>query len=166
MLRSGARADVELVSEEGREVLRGIREEVLIGVHLEQLLLQGSLHLNRSRALAQQGLQLEAAQELSVAVALHGAQQAAGLRRDQEATEQLIKAYYLRAKTRLSRQRVAPARADLRSAWALGPKAGTAALLRQAEQEVDKMEKEKLRSNKKLAKEIAKLADTAMAGAI
>lgn len=164
MILSGARADVEMVSGSCREVVRGIPEQVLIGVHLEQLLLQGSLHLNRSRALAQLGQQPEAAQELSVTMALWAAHGAAGRSMGQEATEQLIKAHYLRAKTRILRQRPEPARADLRSAWALGPAPGTAALLRQAEREVDVMEKEKLRSNKKLAKEIAKLADTAMAG--
>ena len=94
MILSGARADVEMVSGSCREVVRGIPEQVLIGVHLEQLLLQGSLHLNRSRALAQLGQQPEAAQELSVTMALWAAHGAAGRSMGQEATEQLIKAHY------------------------------------------------------------------------
>ncbi|CAK9008849.1 unnamed protein product [Durusdinium trenchii] len=159
-----SKADVELRTEGSLEVVRGIPQHALIGVQLEHLLLQGSLHLNRSRALAQIGQQQEAAQDLSIAIALWATHSASGGSIPAEGTEQLIKAHYLRAKTRISRQRPEPARGDLRRAWALGPSAATAALLRQAEREVDIMEKEKVRSNKKLAKEIAKLADVAMSG--
>lgn len=163
LVDDSGKANVELRSEKSVEVVRGIPQNALIGVQLEHLLLQGSLHLNRSRALTQMGQQQEAAQDLSVVIALWAAYSASGSSMETECKEQLIKAYYLRAKTRISRQRPEPARAD-RSAWAVGPSTATAALLRQAERDVEIMEKEKVRSNKKLAKEIAKLADVAMSG--
>lgn len=164
LVDDSGKANVELRSETSVEVVRGIPQNALIGVQLEHLLLQGSLHLNRSRALTQMGQQQEAAQDLSVVIALWAAYSASGSSMQTECKEQLIKAYYLRAKTRISRQRPEPARADIRSAWAVGPSTATAALLRQAERDVEIMEKEKVRSNKKLAKEIAKLADVAMSG--
>ncbi|CAJ1346599.1 unnamed protein product [Effrenium voratum] len=156
------RADVELRKDGRVEVLQGVPHHALIGVQLDQMLLQGSLHLNRSRALAQLGQQQEAAQDLSVTIALWAAYKAAGKPLETEGKEQLVKAYYLRAKTRILRQRPEPARADLRCAWALRPE--STAALRQAERELELMEKEKVRSNKQLAKEIAKLADVAMSG--
>merc|ERR1712157_132054 len=76
--------------------------------------------------------------------------------------EQLTKAYYLRAKTRLSRLKIEPARADLRAAWSLEPPEVTAKLLRQLERDIDFAQKERVRSNKRIAKEIAKIADAAM----
>merc|ERR1712167_474483 len=114
-------------------------------------------YMNRSRSLSQLGHSQEAAQDLSVVIGLWGA-----ALDGQEKREQLTKAYYLRAKTRLSRMRIAQARADVRSAWALEPPAATAKLLKQVEREIDIAEKEKIRSNKRIAKEIANFADTAM----
>ncbi|CAE7559731.1 rnhA [Symbiodinium natans] len=149
------------------EVIEGIPGSAVLGVRLEQLMLQGSLHLNRSRALTQLGHQAEAAQDLSIVISLWATHSAAGsprVAKDEECKEQLVKAYYLRAKTRLSRQRIEPARNDLAAAAALRPGEATAALLRQAERELEAVQKEKVRSNKKLAKEIAKFADAAMSG--
>jgi len=164
LVDDSGKADVELRNERTKEVVRGIPQNVLIAVQLEHLMLQGSLHLNRSRALSQMDQQQEAAQDLSVVISLWAAYAASGSSMQAESKEQLIKAHFLRAKTRISRQRPEPAREDLRSAWALKPSTATAALLRQAEREVEIMEKEKVKSNKKLAKEIAKLADVAMSG--
>ncbi|CAE7490716.1 rnhA [Symbiodinium microadriaticum] len=149
------------------EVLHGVPLSAVLGVRLDQLLLQGSLHLNRSRALAQLGHQAEAAQDLSIVISLWAAHAAAGsprIGKDEECKEQLVKAFYLRAKTRMSRQRIEPARSDLAAAAALRPAEATATLLRQAERELEAVQKEKVRSNKKLAKEIAKFADSAMSG--
>lgn len=149
------------------EVLQGVPLCAVLGVRLDQLLLQGSLHLNRSRALAQLGHQAEAAQDLSIVISLWAAHAAAGsprIGKDEECKEQLVKAFYLRAKTRMSRQRIEPARSDLAAAAALRPAEATAKLLRQAERELEAVQKEKVRSNKKLAKEIAKFADSAMSG--
>ncbi|CAE7420830.1 rnhA [Symbiodinium necroappetens] len=149
------------------EVLHGVPLPAVLGVRLDQLLLQGSLHLNRSRALAQLGHQAEAAQDLSIVISLWAAHAAAGsprIGKDEECKEQLVKAFYLRAKTRMSRQRIEPARSDLAAAAALRPAEATATLLRQAERELEAVQKEKVRSNKKLAKEIAKFADSAMSG--
>eukprot|EP00439_Symbiodinium_sp_Y106_P073214 s828_g13.t1 len=139
-----------------------------LGQHTRTLLrAEGSLHLNRSRALAQLGHQAEAAQDLSIVISLWAAHAAAGsprIGKDEECKEQLVKAFYLRAKTRMSRQRIEPARSDLAAAAALRPAEATAKLLRQAERELEAVQKEKVRSNKKLAKEIAKFADSAMSG--
>ncbi|CAE7035799.1 rnhA [Symbiodinium sp. CCMP2592] len=149
------------------EVLQGVPLSAVLGVRLDQLLLQGSLHLNRSRALAQLGHQAEAAQDLSIVISLWAAHAAAGsprIGKDEECKEQLVKAFYLRAKTRMSRQRIEPARSDLAAAAALRPAEATATLLRQAERELEAVQREKVRSNKKLAKEIAKFADSAMSG--
>mmetsp|Transcript_4490 Transcript_4490/g.9124 ORF Transcript_4490/g.9124 Transcript_4490/m.9124 type:complete len:350 (+) Transcript_4490:1-1050(+) len=154
---------------------RTVSWRALIRIHREHLVLQGSLYMNRARCLTQAGRQQEAAQDLSLVVSLWTASRPAeapprGLpeRLEQlakvpvEGREQLTKAYYLRAKTRLSRMRIEPARSDAREAWALEPPEATAKLLRQLDREIDTAKKEILRSNKKIAKEIAKFADAAM----
>ncbi|CAK0884921.1 unnamed protein product [Prorocentrum cordatum] len=129
----------------------------LIAVHDGHLQLQGSLYMNRARSLAQQGRNREAAQDLSVVIGLWAA-----CDDESERREQLLKAHCLRAKTRLARMRVGPAREDVAAAWALGPPEATAGLLRQLERDVAAAEKEKLRSNRRIAKEIAKFTDAAM----
>eukprot|EP00933_Yihiella_yeosuensis_P072115 TRINITY_DN80420_c0_g1_i1.p1 TRINITY_DN80420_c0_g1~~TRINITY_DN80420_c0_g1_i1.p1 ORF type:complete len:406 (+),score=106.66 TRINITY_DN80420_c0_g1_i1:44-1261(+) len=170
------RADVRLCSSchGTKEVIRAVPWRVLIAVHTQQLQFQGSLYLNRSRTAANSGRNQAAAQDLSMVIALWSAYDAhfaslgstndVGSVAPTQATErrdQLVKAYYLRAKTRLARLRIEPARADIKSAWELDPPEATAKLLRQMEREVEVTLKEKVRSNKKLAKEIAKLADQA-----
>lgn len=140
------------------QVLKGVPWRVLIPVHTGQLLLHSSLYMNRARGLAQVGRHQESAQDLSVAIGLWTATGTTLAYR----REQLTKAYYLRAKARLVRMRVGPARADVREAWALEPAEATAKLLRQVEREIDAAQKEQARSNRKLAKEIANFAESAM----
>lgn len=146
-------------------VVSGAPWRALIQVHQELLPLHGSLLLNRARALSQVLYYQEAAQDLSLVIALWSV---LGLlepsSQPPEQQEQLTKALYLRAKTRLSRMRIEPARQDLQAAWALSPPEATADLLRRLEREIDQAQKEKVRSNKKLAKEIAKFADNVMSG--
>jgi len=164
---AGQRATVaQATAATGAPRTRTLPWRALIRIHNEHLPLQGSLYLNRARGLMQTGRQQEAAQDLSVVVGLWtagsaAAEQAPGLA---ARLEQLAKAYYLRAKTRLSRMRIEPARSDARAAWALEPPEATAKLLRQLDREIDAAHKELLRSNKKIAKEIAKFADAAMSG--
>jgi len=82
---------------------------------------------------------------------------------ESERREQLIKAHYLRARTRLARLRIEPARADLAGAIALDPPEATGKLLRQLQRDIDVAERDRMQSNKKIAKEVAKFAEQAMA---
>lgn len=149
------------------QLLVGVPWRTLVPVHEEQLQLHSSLYMNRSRCFSQTGRYQHAAQDLSIVLGLwstpprrgtsHGEKSA------EERKEQLTKAYYLRAKTRLARMKFTLARADVAEAWKLEPPDATAKLLRQFEREVDIAQKELERSNKKLAKEISRFAESAMA---
>merc|ERR1712039_454776 len=108
----------------------------------------------------------EAAQDLSVAIALRqsppmGAADV-GEADEEERRKQLAKAYFLRAKTRLARLRVQPARADVREAWKLEPPEDTAKELSGLEKTIALEERRQRISNKRLRSEICKLADAAM----
>jgi len=121
--------------------------------------------MNRARGLAQLGHQQDAAQDLTVAIALWTASDQAGANMSaEECKEQLIKCFCLRARTRLARMRVEAARTDVTAAWALEPSDASGKLLRQLESEVGAAQREQTRSNKRLAKEIAKFADGVMSG--
>lgn len=162
---AGQRATVlPAVAAAGAPQPRTLQWRALIRIHPGHMPLQGSLYMNRARCMMQAGRQQEAAQDLSVVVGLWtaGCPAAGPSHGLAERLEQLTKAYYLRAKTRLSRMRIEPARADAREAWALEPSEATAKLLRQLEREIEAARKELVRSNKKIAKEIAKFADSAM----
>lgn len=128
-------------SSQSHEVSVPVR--TLIPAHERHLVLQGSLYMNRARSLTQLERNQEAAQDLSVVICLWDM-----CGTGTERQEQLTKAYYLRAKTRLSRMKIEPTRADVRAAWSLEPPEATAKLLRQLEREVSLAEKEKIRSNK------------------
>lgn len=161
----GQIADVTLQSSTGAaQVVCGVPWRVLIPVHASQLQLQSSLYMNSARALSQLGRHQEAAQNLSVALGLWSAdcQSTASHVSDSERHEQKAKALFLRAKARLARLRVAPARADLKEALALDPPEAMCKQLRQLEREIELAQREQVRSNKRLAKEIAKFADSAM----
>merc|ERR1719210_2370930 len=131
--------------------------------------------MNRAKSLVQVGCHQEAAQDLTVAIGLwaahdEGARRGGGkFARPLSATEvaeqkeQLAKAYFLRAKTRLARLKLEPARSDLREALALEPAAAMVGLLQQLERDIEVAHREQVRSNKHIAKEVAKWADKAMA---
>lgn len=152
------------------EAIRGVPVRALIYIHFQQLPLQASLHLNRARTLMQEGQQQEAAQDLTVVIALWSAYGLVTKTRkglvnfDSDHKDQLTKAFYLRAKTKIARFRLEPARSDIQDAWQLEPNEATSSLLRQLERELELAQREKVRSNKRLAKEIAKLADSAFSG--
>jgi len=171
------KADVVLCKPEaGRQpFVNGVPWRALIPVHEGCLLLHTSLYMNRARCLAQVGRSQQAAQDLSIVIALwavrrEGAAPSGEARSDEasdameaaEQTKQLITAHYLRAKTRLSRLKFEQARADLQAAWALNPPEATANLLRQLEREIEVGKKEQTQSNKRIAKEFSKWADKAM----
>lgn len=163
------RADVDQI-----QIFSGAPWRTLISVHEDHLVLQSSLYMNRAKSLVQVGFHQEAAQDLTVAIGLWAARDE-GARRGggkltrplsneevKEQREQLTKAYYLRAKTRLARTKLDLARGDLREARTLQPSPAMGALLQQLERDIEIAEKESVRSNKKIAKEISKWADTAL----
>jgi len=158
------------------QVYRGAPWRVLIPVHEEHLALHSSLYSNRAKSLVQLGLHQEAAQDLTVTIGLWAARDE-GARRGggrmarpltdaevAEQREQLTRAYYLRARTRLARSKLAPARNDLAEALALQPPPALESLLRQLERDLELAQREQARSNRRLAKEVAKWADQAMSG--
>jgi len=149
----------------GADTISSAPWRVLIQVHGAHLQLQSSLFMNRARGLAQLGHQQDAAQDLTVAIALWTASDEAGANISvNERKEQLTKCFCLRARTRLARMRVEPARTDITAAWALQPSDASSKLLRQLETEADAAQREQTRSNRHLAKEIAKFADGVMTG--
>jgi len=156
------------------QVYPAVAWRALIPVHEEQLSLHCSLYVNRAKSLVQVGCHQQAAQDLTVAIGLwaahdEGARRGGGrlarpLAAEEvvEQREQLTKAYYLRAKTRLARLKLEPARSDLREAKALEPPTAMRGLLAQLERELELAQREQVRSNKHIAKEVAKWADQAM----
>lgn len=146
----------------------------LIPVHEEHLALHCSLYMNRAKCFAQVGYHQEAAQDLTVAIGLwashdEGARRGGGKfaralsgTEVAEQKEQLAKAYFLRAKTRLARLKLDSARSDLREAKALEPVAAMVGLLQQLERDIEVAQREQVRSNKHIAKEVAKWADKAL----
>lgn len=170
-------------------LLKGASFRQLVLVHEEMLLLHSSLYMNRARCYVNLGSQAAAAQDLSMVIGLWAARSEGALRlakagatahggEDQvsagvlatplseeeakERVEQLTKAYYLRAKTRVSRGKFEPARADLAEARGLNPGEAQTRLLDQLGREILQAQKEQVRSNKRIAKEVAKWADQAM----
>jgi len=137
------RPDVERI-----QIFDGAPWRVLIPVHDRHLLLQSTLYTNRAKSLAQLGCHQESAQQLTIAIGLwaardEGARRSGGrlarpLSSDEldERQEQLTKAYYLRAKTRLARKKIESARRDLFEARALNPLGPMAALLAQLEGDI------------------------------
>lgn len=184
----GCKADVAVCASgsDKVQVVRGVPWRTLIRLHLGDLQLQSSLYMNRARCFKELGWNQEAAQDLSVVIRLWDARDArtlhllgcspgsgarpGGRAAEEEAAaagerrEQLLKALYLRAQTRLARFRIGSAREDVKEAWALGPPEATGRLLRELEARIDRAQQEQLRSNKRIAKEIAKFADAAMSG--
>merc|ERR1719468_708947 len=121
--------------------------------------------MNRARGLAKDGAKPAEESALTVAIALWTASNEAGANISaSERNEQLIKCFCLRARTRLARMRVEAARVDITAAWPLEPSDASSKLLRQLESEVWAAQREQTRSNKRLAKEIAKFADGVMSG--
>lgn len=169
LVDASGRADV-FISQAGRQqTVHGAPWKALLPVHEAQLALHASLYMNRSRCLSQLALHSEAAQDLSVAISLWAARgepvrQELSEAEAAERREQIGKAHYLRAKARLARMRCELARADIQMALDTEPPEATVKLLRHLEREVDAAKKEQLRSNRRLAKEIAKFADSAMEG--
>merc|ERR1719203_300838 len=173
---SAQKADVALYRPDVDQiqVFSGAPWRALIPVHEEHLALHCSLYMNRAKSLVQVGCHQEAAQDLTVAIGLwaahdEGARRGGGRLARQlsaaekaEQQEQLAKAYYLRAKTRLARMKLEPARGDLREARALQPPAAMLGVLQQLERDIEVAHKEQVRSNKHIAKEVAKWADKAM----
>lgn len=163
-------ADVRFDGGGGANLVKGAPLRTLVRVYPAQMQLQASLYMNRARGWGQLGCHQEAAQDLSVVIGLWTAVLAAVASGDAaeqlpsqaECRDGLVKAYYMRAKGRLARMRIGPARADIKAAMDLDPPDPTAKLLRQLERECETAQKEQMRSNKKIAKEIAKLADGAM----
>lgn len=163
------RADVELVDLQSRQrhVVRGAPCRTLVVVREEQLQLQTALYMNRARSLMQLSRQQEAAQDLSIVIGFWSAPgrvgtEAAETDAEQERRKYLAKALFLRAKTRLARLRIEPARADVREAWSLDPPEDTAKELRSLEKNIDITHKREQISTKRLHKEICKMADAAM----
>jgi len=171
-----AKADVALycLDEEQLFLYRGAPWRVLIPVHEDHLALHSSLYTNRAKSLVQLGRHQEAAQDLTVTIGLwaardEGARRGGGKLARQlsssevaEQKEQLTKAYYLRAKTRLSRLKLDPARRDLNEAKSLQPTGPITGLLQQLERDIHLAHKDQVRSNKCIAKAVAKWADQAM----
>mmetsp|Transcript_74121 Transcript_74121/g.241001 ORF Transcript_74121/g.241001 Transcript_74121/m.241001 type:complete len:373 (-) Transcript_74121:46-1164(-) len=163
------RADVELVDLQSgqRQVVRGAPCRTLVVVREEQLQLQTALYMNRARSLMQLSRQQEAAQDLSIVIGFWSAPgrvgtEATETNAEQERRKHLAKALFLRAKTRLARLRIEPARADVREAWSLDPPEDTAKELRSLEKNIDITHKREQISTKRLHKEICKMADAAM----
>eukprot|EP00746_Dinoflagellata_sp_MGD_P015610 gnl/MRDRNA2_/MRDRNA2_134759_c0_seq1.p1 gnl/MRDRNA2_/MRDRNA2_134759_c0~~gnl/MRDRNA2_/MRDRNA2_134759_c0_seq1.p1 ORF type:complete len:449 (-),score=97.85 gnl/MRDRNA2_/MRDRNA2_134759_c0_seq1:46-1392(-) len=163
------KADVNQV-----KVLAGVPWRTLIPVHEDYLLLQSSLYMNRARCWMQFNRNKEAAQDLSMVIGLWEAKDE-GARRCQgrfareltgaevaEKREQLTKAYYLRAKTRAARSKYDLANADIQASLAQNPSAETKRLLDLLEREITLSHKEQVQSNKRIAKEISKWANSAM----
>eukprot|EP00929_Paragymnodinium_shiwhaense_P013680 TRINITY_DN121525_c0_g1_i1.p1 TRINITY_DN121525_c0_g1~~TRINITY_DN121525_c0_g1_i1.p1 ORF type:complete len:386 (+),score=125.37 TRINITY_DN121525_c0_g1_i1:152-1309(+) len=170
-----SKADVCITKEDGSTALvTGAPLRTLVPVHESHLQLHSSLYMNRARSQTQLGRQQGAAQDLSMVLALwrprlllrQSSSAAAGSCDDaaavSEACEQLVKAYYLRAKTRLARFRFEAANADIAEARGLQPTTANERLLQQLEREILVAQKEYVRSNKVLAREMAKFADAAM----
>eukprot|EP00927_Polykrikos_kofoidii_P032485 TRINITY_DN27663_c0_g1_i1.p1 TRINITY_DN27663_c0_g1~~TRINITY_DN27663_c0_g1_i1.p1 ORF type:complete len:625 (+),score=142.67 TRINITY_DN27663_c0_g1_i1:114-1988(+) len=158
------------------QVFKGAPWRSLIPVHEDYLVLHSSLYTNRAKSLVQMGRHQEAAQDLTVTIGLwaardEGARRGGGkMTRSVSATEvaeqreQLTKAYFMRSKTRLARMKLEQARSDVNEAKSLKPAAAMVSLLQQLERDIDSAQKEQVRSNKKIAKEVAKWADKAMSG--
>eukprot|EP00927_Polykrikos_kofoidii_P032486 TRINITY_DN27663_c0_g1_i2.p1 TRINITY_DN27663_c0_g1~~TRINITY_DN27663_c0_g1_i2.p1 ORF type:complete len:576 (+),score=130.64 TRINITY_DN27663_c0_g1_i2:114-1841(+) len=165
------RTDVDQI-----QVFKGAPWRTLIPVHEDHLVLHSSLYTNRAKSLVQLGRNQEAAQDLTVTIGLwaardEGARRGGGkMTRSVSATEvaeqreQLTKAYFMRSKTRLARMKLEQARSDVKEAKSLEPAAAMISLLQQLERDIDSAQKEQVRSNKKIAKEVAKWADKAMSG--
>lgn len=150
-------------------LVKGAPWRTLIQVHVTELQLQTGLYMNRARSWSQLGCHQDAAPDLSIVIGLWSSVApgmlpppgASGhLPNDGERRDALLKAFFLRAKGRVARMRIGPATADLQAAWALDPPDATAKLLRQLERDLAAAKKEQARSNKRIAKEIAKLAES------
>lgn len=183
-------ADVDLLTQarSGARQVRRVPWRTLCVVRTDQLQLQTSLYLNRARCLMHLQRHQEAAWDLSVVIA--SLQQTADptwslgdllskvgwlpcrscSRRRQERAfvsdddlrQLLVKAHFLRAKTRLSRLKLVQARADLAKAWSLRPLEEMVKELRTLEQKIEAAHKQEAASNKRLRREMCKLADAAM----
>eukprot|EP00930_Biecheleria_cincta_P049984 TRINITY_DN35175_c0_g1_i1.p1 TRINITY_DN35175_c0_g1~~TRINITY_DN35175_c0_g1_i1.p1 ORF type:complete len:440 (+),score=95.60 TRINITY_DN35175_c0_g1_i1:95-1414(+) len=174
--QAAAKADVALYQGDvdQLQVFRGAPWRVLIPVHEDALTLNSTLYTNRAKSLVQLGCHQDAAQDLTIAVGLwaardEGARRGGGRLARQlssaevaEQQEQLVKIYYLRARTRLARMKLESARRDLIEAQSLNPAAPMAALLQQLERDIELAQREQTKSNKRIAKEVAKWADKAI----
>lgn len=117
--------------------------------------LQSTLYVNRARAHSLVGDHQLAAQDLSLAISLWDHEPEHSERR-----EKCMKAYYLRAKTRCARQKYESARQDVEACITLNVP-DSAPMLQQLSAQIDREQKDVVRSNKVLAKEISKWADGA-----
>jgi len=132
---------------------RQIEASQVVNVH--DVNAQTPLYLNRARAYALLQKQQLAAQDLTMAIAIWD-----HFPNHPERPAKLCKAYYLRARSRLARNKFEAARQDCQACWQLEAP-DTSSLLRQLERDIEVQQQEFLRSNKKIAKEVAKWADSA-----
>jgi len=133
-----------------------IRIEGKQAINVHTVELQSILYTNRARAYDFLGKYQIAAQDLSLAIALWDHDKA-----HPDRPSKLLKAHYLRAKSRLSRGRFDAAQKDLAICVALEVP-GNEASLKQLERQIETKRKELLKSNKTIAREISKWADTAL----
>jgi len=130
-------------------------------VFAELLPLQTSVHMNRARCLQNLDRHRDAAQDLTVVLALWRAADKRMLDADPEMKEAeskgLYTAMYLRAKARLARGLLRQASQDIKDALALSPPQATVKQLRELKTEVQKAQEEYRRVNAPLSKELAKV---------